>query len=82
MEAGIHRLRATIHLVSIIDDTLNYLRPRCLSSVPYLRVLLSSQLFTFLLSIQHPKTKQNKNKPQEKVEKGSPTEVLLPMMCR
>ena len=59
MEAGIHRLRTTIHLIRMIDDTLAYFQPRCGISVPCLRgsSLLSSQLFSFLLAKQYPKTK-------------------------
>ena len=57
MEAGIHRLRATIHLTKIIDDTLTYLRPKCsLSDVPG-STSMSSQLFGFLNSKQYSKKK-------------------------
>ena len=59
VEAGIHRLRTTIHLVRIIDDTLGYLRPRCPIQFPYLQgsSILSSQLFYYLLSRRYPNYK-------------------------
>ena len=55
MEAGIHRLRTTVHLIRMIDDTLAYIPPRCKVSLPcsHGRSLLSSQLFKFLRSKQY-----------------------------
>ena len=59
MQAGIHRLRATIHLIQMIDDTLTYLKPRCAVSLPWMqgKPLLSSQLLKFLQGKQHPNAK-------------------------
>ena len=61
VEAGIHRLRTTIHLVRIIDDTLGYLRPRCPIQFPYLQgsSILSSQLYYYLLSRRYPNYKNH-----------------------
>lgn len=78
MQAGIHRLRTTVHLIRIIDDTLAYLRPRCSISVPCVRgsSLLSSQLFSFLLAKQYPKTKKKLSNITEEHKNASSSKVI------
>ena len=79
MEAGIHRLRTTIHLTRMIDDTLAYLRPRCSTNSPCFggSSFFSSQLFSFLLSKQYPKHKHKLNATTENHKDENLRKVLF-----
>ena len=63
MQAGIHRLRTTVHLIRMIDDTLTYIPPRCAIGLGYSdgRSLMSSQLLKFLRSKQQAKFKYRRD---------------------
>ena len=79
IQAGIHRLRGTIHLIRIIDDTLSYLQPKCTINVPYLRgnKWLSSELFNFLHSKQYPRSKHNTKTAEGKVKTEATLQVIF-----
>ena len=79
IQAGIHRLRTTIHLIRIIDDTLSYLQPKYPTNAPHVRgnTWFSSELFNFLISKQNPSSKRNTKNKEGDLKTENVLQVIL-----